>query len=415
MANVEWVMRNYDLAGDGVAANDMNIPPSSSNIIKHATSRQLSLALNGIDDLSFQIYLDDPMATEIRRLNNVIKLWRTVRDDAGNVLYADTAGSPCFAGVVGSTIKDGDSNLMTIRAFSPFWRLQFRFHLLNHYLVINVDTDSEFTQSELMWKIIDLINEAFGYQASSESFTGIGQGTFSAAVEPIAAPFYVPKGSNSYTNIFETIMNLSGGVDIIPDYFHDDGDPTLMLFSTDEKRGQDLSATLAFNYHTGADDTLDNLTEEETPIPNEFANFLWAVGSGGPNSGKVALEENISDDENGYANIGVYMRKADFNDVQILGELGPPKTDLYALAEAEFNRSKTPKTTYSISLSPGSNIYYGNDYSIGDVGMLNAGKGALQVIDVKQRIYEATLSMSDNNIETSNLTIADDFFGKVAT
>ncbi len=412
MATVNWTIKNYDLDGNGITAADMTTSATVSNQIKHSTNRQLGLALNGIDQLDFTLFLDDPMALQIRRLHNVVKLWRTVLDDDGNPIYQDPDGSPCFAGRVVNTIKDGEDNTMAVTAFSPLWNLQCHFHILNHLLKTNPDTDELYTESELMWKLIDLVNNAFGIGISG---TGIEQGTFSSPTEITVAPFFVQRGSNTWSNIYDGIMSRAGGVDLIPEYVHTDGDPTLMFFSTDEKRGEDISGTTVFRFHTGSSDNLSNLTEEETPIPNEFANFVWAVGQGGTNSGKIALDENVNDDDDGYETIGIYMRRADFEDEKEVGSAGPPATHLMLDAQSELAQSRVPKTAYTASISETADIYYGNDYSMGDVVLLEANKGALLVSSIKQRIYEVTLNNSDNNVEAVTAGIANDFTGKVAS
>lgn len=47
---------------------------------------------------------------------------------------------------------------------------------------------------------------------------------------------------------------------------------------------------------------------------------------------------------------------------------------------------------------------------------LDAEKGVgLSVSNVKQRIYECGLSISENNMEEATPLIANDFYGKVAT
>lgn len=411
MAYTLWTMKLYDTDGNGISANDMNLSVTSSNQIKHATGRRLEFALNGIDQLGFSLYLDDPMAAQIARLRTVVKVWRTVKNSNGTTIYSDGASSPCFAGVVASTSKQGAANTMSVRAFSPIWRLQFRFHLLNHYLKTNPDTAAAWTQSELMWKLIDLVNNAFGL---SNSNTGIVKGTFSSPSEVTVSPYFVGKGSNTYTNIFDDIMTKAAGVDVIPEYYHADGSPTMMRFSTDDKRGEDVSGSVDLRYRTGSSDNLEDLTEEEVPVPGEFANYLWAVGHGGPNSGKIAMEENIDDDADGYNNIGIYMRRADFDDIKLIGSLGPPATHLKAIAQAEFAQSRVPKTNYTAQIATASDVTYGYSFGMGDVVKLNAAKGALSVTNAKNRIYNITLDNSDNNMETPTITIAQDFYGKVA-
>src|SRR5262245_62033300 len=137
MSTVTWEMKLYDISGNGVTALSYDSTLSASNIIRHAFERTLNYTLNGIDELEFQLYLDDPMAEKIIRGKRIVKVWRTISDTEHSKSYADSAGFPCFAGVVAYTIKNGEQNTMRVKCFSPLWRLQTRFHLLNHYLEIN--------------------------------------------------------------------------------------------------------------------------------------------------------------------------------------------------------------------------------------------------------------------------------------
>lgn|SRR5574338_137768 len=408
MANVKWTMRLYDRNGAQITAADMTPSATVSNEIKHATERQIEMPLNGIDTLGFTLFLDDPMAYQIKRLSTYVKVWRTIYDYGTTPIWADPADTPCFGGVVSYTNKDGDQGTMQVTCQSPFWRLQLRFHILNHYLNINVDTSQQYTQSELMWKLIDLVNNAFGLGISN---TGIAKGTFSSGNDPIVAPYFVAKGTNTYNHIFEVIMNRPGGPDIVPVYTHVDNDPTVMYFNTDEKRG--TNGAFALNYRTGTNDNLDNCTEEEPVIPGEFGNYLWAVGAGGPNSGKIALEENVNEDDDSYESIGIYMVRKDFPEIKKIGLAGPPPTHLKAVADAEFAQARVPKTNHTCTISPAGNLYYGKDFNLGDTGSLVATKGALNVNKTGQRIYDVKLTISDNNVEIADISIADDFTGKV--
>ena len=404
MANVSWTMRLYSIGGSPISGANMNVlAPATSNQIEHATSRQLQIPLNGIDTCNFQVYLDDPMAANIMRLRTAVKVWRTVRDDGGSTIYSDDGANPCFAGVVSLTEKNGDENIMSVTAQSPLWRLQSRFHILNHYLKTNLETDEAYTQSELMWKLIDLVNNAFGLEDSN---TGIAKGTFGSGADPTMAPYFVPKGSNTWTNIFEEIMSRPGGVDIVPRYYHSDGDPTMMYFDTEEKRGG--SAT-GFRYHTGSGDNLSNLTETTQAVPGEFGNYLWAVGAGGPNSGKIAMEENVDDDDDGYSSISIYQVKRDYPDIKKIGLAGPPPTHLKAVAGYDFAQARFPQVEYSCEISPAGGIYYGSHFNVGDTVSIVGSKGALNVNVSGQRIYDATISISDNNVETSDVSISEDF------
>ena len=107
------------------------------------------------------------------------------------------------------------------------------------------------------------------------------------------------------------------------------------------------------------------------------------------------------------------MVRNNYPDVKRLGVAGPPPTHLRANAVNDLARAIVPDLNYSVTLSPAANIYYQKDFSLGDVIALNAQKGALNVSGLKQRIYETTLSISDNNIETVNTRISKDFTGKV--
>ena len=411
MGDVSWEMKLYDRSGNAINANysgysDLGV----TNVIGHATDRRLNFYLNAVDELEFALYLDDPMALNIQRLTRFVKVWRTVPG------YTDGSNTPAFAGIVGNHQKDGESNLMRVKCFSPFWRLQSRFHLLNHYLKKNPATGNDYTQSELIWKLIDLINNAFGL---SVSFTGIEQGTFyDSGSEISVAPYFQPKGANTWVEIFEGILLRPGSVDLIPRYHHTGGNPRLMYLDTALKRGTDKSGSVTFSYRTATPSNCTNMTEEELVEPGELANYVWAVGAGGPNSGKVAVSQDNGAIGEGYNAIGIYMRRVNKPDIKRIGILGanPPKTatHLKAIALAELARSIIPKTTHAVSLSPTANIYYAKNFSIGDVVNLDGEKGALIVGNEKKRIYRCTLSISDNNMETAAPLVADDFFGKVA-
>lgn len=407
MSTVDWVLRHYDIEGNPILAFSYDPDLSASSELRHAFDRNVTFNLNSYDELEFALYLDDPAAFNISRGRSVIKLFRSVDDD----VYSKTlsGSSPSFAGVVTYTEKSGEENILRCKCYSPLWRLQTHFHILNHYLETNIETDEIYTQSELIWKLIDLVNEAFG----GDSFTGISKGNFNWGLpdEPQIGPYFVGKGTNTWSNVFDDIMNRPGGPDIVPRYVHTNGNRRQMYLDTDEKRGVDRTGDTAFNYHTDPDDLVpncDDMVEEEQLTPGEFGNYLWVVGQGGPNSGKVAARQNSSgaDLSDGFDEIGVYMVLVDRDEVKRVDALSP-------IAEAEFQKRKNPVPSYSVQISPASGIYYDIDFSLGDVVPLNANKGALQVTNKKQRIYQASLAMSDNNFETATTLVSNDFFGKV--
>ena len=410
MADVSWTIRHYDRFGNAINANYSGYSDfGTSNQIYHATDRVMDFNLNGIDTIGFSLYLDDPMAAQIRRLASFIKVWRNVPG------YSDASNTPCFAGIVANHRKDGAANTMQVQAYSPLWRLQTRFHIANHYLKTNPDTGADYKQSELIWRLIKFISNAWGI-GSPISYPGIDQGTFYDVVSEITmAPYFQPKGANVWTEIFDGILARAASVDIIPRYHHTGGNARLMYLDTALKRGSDKSGSVSFEFHTSTPSNCDNVVEDEQVFPNKFGNYVWAVGMGGPNSGKLARAENASSTGEGYNAIGIYMVKNDYRDEKRLGISGPPPTHLRANAVNDLARAIVPDLNYSVEVSPAANIYYGKDFSIGDVVNLNASKGALSVSNVKQRVYECTLAISDANIETISPKIAKDFTGKVAS
>jgi hypothetical protein len=201
-------------------------------------------------------------------------------------------------------------------------------------------------------------------------------------------------------------MSREGAPDIIPEYRHNDNDPTIMLFSTAEKRGTDKSASVSFNYRTGTPN-LDDVTETEIVVPGEYANYVWVVGQGGPNSGKIAMAENNATSGYGYKSIGIYMKRIDLPDFKRYD------AKMKKVADAELAQSIKPKASYEVTVAPGGNLVYGRDFVLGDAISLNATKGALQVSGKKQRVYQVSISNSENNMETCYPLLADDFYGKV--
>ncbi len=412
MSDTSWTIRHYDRGGNAINANysgysDIGV----TNEIAHATDRRLGFYLNNADILEFSLYLDDPMAAQINRLTSYIKVWRSVPG------YTDPSNQPCFSGIVSRHRKDGASGLMNVTVMSPLWRLQLRFHLLNHYLKTNPDTADLYKQSELIGRLIKFISEAFGPVVSH---TGIEKGTFyDVANEITMAPYFQPKGANVWSEIFDGILAKAGSIDIIPRYHHTNGSGTLMYMDTALKRGSDKSGSVAFTYRTTSPSNCDNVTEEETINPGTFGNYVWAVGAGGPNSGKIAVAQNTGITGLGYGAIGIYMRRDDFQDEKRIGVLGanPPNTATHLRANAIniLARSIVPDTAYSVEMSPAANIYYDKDFTLGDVITLNASKGALNISGLKQRVHECTLTISDNNIEQAFPLISHDFTGKVAT
>jgi len=394
-----WNLRHFNLAGGAI--NAAGYDGAVSNEIRHAEDRNVHLVLDNYEDLNFTLYLDDPMAPFVKPLTSVIKLWRSIYSDEGTLVYQDPADTPCFSGFVAFTGKRGANNQMGVRAFSPLWRLKTRFHVNNHYLATNLDTNAPYTESELIWKFIDLLQNAF--PVNNRSYMGMEKGNFQWANDPVMGPYFQAKGANGWSNIFDTILSRAESPELIPRYHHSGGSPIQMYLDTDQARGANKTGSVSFNFHTGTNDNLDDLTEDIEIQPNDFANYVWAVGQGGPNSGKLALALNVNDDEFGYDTVKVYQQYAEFNDIQLYNDT------LRDLALGELKKNRRPQPSYGVAISPAiTGPFYGMHYVCGDAISLNANKGALQVTNAAVRIFECTLSMSHNNVETSNPLIGPD-------
>jgi hypothetical protein len=176
-----------------------------------------------------------------------------------------------------------------------------------------------------------------------------------------------------------------------------------MYLDTALKRGSDKSGSVAFEYHTTSPSNCDDLTEQESVQPGSFGNYVWAVGAGGPNSGKVAVDLDSGSVGEGYNAIGIYMVKKDYPDVKRIGKgpnvAGGP-THLRANVISDLARAKVPDLRYSVDLSPVVNIYYGKDFSIEMLLMLMHPNGSK--VWIKQRVYECAC-LSDNNMKNTPL------------
>jgi hypothetical protein len=161
-----------------------------------------------------------------------------------------------------------------------------------------------------------------------------------------------------------------------------------------------------FRYRTGTNDNCENVSEDLEVNPGDFANFLWVVGQGGPNSGKVALAWDNDSGDFDSDSVGLYMKVIDHSELKRLNHLQP-------IADAELKQSRFPKDALTVTLSPYGGLIFKNDFNIGDVVQVIADKNALQVNE-KQRIYQIGLAMSDNNVEIASPLVSKDFYGKVA-
>lgn len=400
MLSFKWIMRAYDLDGNPRTVTDQ-FDKVVSEEIKRATSRKWDQILDGFDQVAFTLTLDDPMAFEMEELKTLVKLWVSITDDENGVSYESPADTPEFAGIVTNVTLGGQANTCDVVVMSPLWRTSTHFHVLAHRLVIDPDTGLEWTDSELLWKIIDLTQHAF--PASGDWTMGISKGTLSGG--ETLSPWFIQQGSWVWANM-QTILDRQPSPDIIPQYYHLDGHFRQMYFNTDTRRGSDKTASVRFDYHTG-EKNCDDMTKDVTVQPGQFGNYGWAMGQGGVDTGKVAHSWNDLSAPGSYGSgeIGAYMWQADYSNVNRLLQLWP-------IADLELKRRTLPIKTYTAKKSPVMPPYPIVHFNVGDLIQLNADKGALQLSAVSQRIYEMHHAMTENNGWQVDIVNADDYKDK---
>lgn len=209
-------------------------------------------------------------------------------------------------------------------------------------------------------------------------------------------PLYVMKGQYTWP-IFTELLGRDGAPDIVPEYIWKETFIDRMYFRTAIIRGTDKTATVSLDYRTGQKN-LSDCDEEAYVVPGEYGNFLFVSGDGGPNGGTlVTAQDNPSISANGVYMVSENIAGKKHADIQ---QYANAKKKVAVDADAEI---------YSVTISPAAPLYYDLDYTLGDLVNFNADKGALQATNKKQRIYQVTLHWSDNNVESTEIMISNDF------
>jgi len=444
----EWETRIYDLDGVELCqVGGVGTPEGSGQI-----APQLTFLLNGIDSYSFTMYLDDPQLdpaqggdpTLIRPLDRIVKVWRHVHDtdvvgDESMVdfRYDDDPGFPAFCGIITGLDMTGSTLQVTITAQSPYWRLASHFHLLNHYLVIDYNGQSADLQHEggnednhpwdvsaLAFRLIDLVNHAFGADSRTGIVKPTGVAPFWEKTVTLHGGYRAARGNNVWIEIMELFWaqdETSATPDLVPTYLHidfgDDPDNAwkLMQFDTLKHRGDDVSADVSFDFCTG-NINLDDITDSVAITNDNFANYVWAVGQAGPNGARRPAIDVAG--EFGYENVGVYMYYSE------VASWAHRLTNAWIQKQANMEllrRNKIPHT-YTMKPSALRQPYFASNrdaasasqyvFTMGDVVGLKADKGMLQV-NTTQRIYEVVLQLTENCTEMCETRIARDFLTKV--
>jgi hypothetical protein len=414
----EWKIGLYDPYGNGVNSTSFD-GSVTDEFLKHATDCTLTYPLNGIDELEFSLLLDDPAASLITRKQSFVRVWRNINDTENSKTRTPPSETPDFCGMVTGITKSGEQNMMRVTVMGTLWLIQTHFHLLNHRLVVdptsaNVpsyrqgsnETGLQWDHSALMFHLIDLINGAFRFSGGdtgivkplTADYTGTGYMAGMDLFWPqtiATSPLYVMAGQYTWP-IFMELLGRDGSPDIVPEYILDPGNIPRMFFKTAIVRGSDKTETVSFDYDTGSK-SLTDCEEQSQVVPGEFGNFLWVSGDGGPNNILVQSSDagDISDN-------GVFMVHENIP--------GSKKADVQQYADGKKKvLLQADSEIYSVSISPASPLYYDLDYTLGDLVNFNAAKGALQATNKHQRIYQVTLHWSDNNVESTEIMISNDF------
>jgi hypothetical protein len=388
---------------------------------------QLDVNLNGQSQVGFSLYLDNPLVASLQPLQSVIKMWRDVDDPVRGISYSQPNNLPTIGGHISSRQKQGDKMVYTVS--DPVWSLMFHFHILNHRL--GPDT-LEFgpglvglpggtytlpmTISALMWKLVDLINNAFGLGTSGTGFKRNGPtGEDTAVIDGI---YHVPRGSWTWDDHISTLLNIAGGPELQPVYVEIASDPTIAYWFCKNRVGVDRTPAGAgqvkFQYGTAgtgleSDDSLDELDFEETYEPKRWGNWSRVYGHGDiVTTPFSATEFNGSAlDPLGVPNVGVYMYQDQQPDIV-------SATKLDSIASVNLKKFGMRPITMTPTIATTGEAYFGIDFGLGDLVLFEYQKGQFHMPEQKIRIYGINERLSNNGQAAVTTTLAEDYLGRFA-
>lgn len=402
-ASVRYRIKHYDLNGDFQAD------------ITEASDRTVSMPLNNAFSGSFSLFLDDPLVAKLKPLQSVIKLWRDVQDAYWDVHFTMADDRPLVAGYISSRRKEGNKIIYTFH--DPIWKTQFHFHLLNHRIRAplkvgpGLTTVIPCTLSGLIWKCIDLVQNAFGLDDSELGMRleGTDTGSDTALFDGV---YRIPQGSWTWDQHCLYLLNQENGVDLHLDYEHNEGSPILARFFCDHpSRGTDKSDLVQLEYGeigTGYQNNIEELDFDEVFEPKRWANWWRQFGQGQKDT-TFSWSEPISGASTGplgISTVGIYMGQDKQDNVVSAAYL-------QGLAKQNLKRSSADPSVYSLTLDPTGPPYFWHNFVLGDLIQFRYKKGNLVVPATKERIYQVDLSLSDNNMELCKVLIAPDFLVKV--
>lgn len=326
----------------------------------------------GIDQFSFTMRLEAKLADEIEELSTSVRMWRRRDGITPNPLFPD------FAGVVGPIVEDGDAGTFTVTCFSPLWKLRGR-HL---HTPLRLTED----QSDLVMSLISHTN-AFDH-------TGIYPG----ALESTVTRTREWEQDQNIWQAIEELMLVLGGINVMPVYVADDpvnGPAALMRLTTSLDRGA-LRPDAALHWRVGKRNVEGGFSRSSSVEPGEYGNYVSMLGQVAADAGIRAVNMDAAE----ITARGLYEIIETRDNVQTFAALD-------ALSQDLLDRRKFPIKVIGATISPINGPVYGLDYTVGDTLPVVGRRGRLQVAS-NLRAHEATLSLSDNGTERTQLALANE-------
>ncbi len=385
--------------------------------VKTPVQPKMTFTLNGIDSVTFGVYLDDKIARALTPLATYVKVWRSVLGEQVD------PERPIFAGKLAALDEDGQTNLATCTAFSPFYDLQFRYRW--KYLGLNKKGHKTWkvakytgTAPDIIWSLIDYTNNraTAGHPDAGDTHIVRADSPFHGTALMLASPYIK---SYDTTQIWQAITELItgitlpdstfGGIDLIPEYVHTEGDPTLMVLDTGLCRGV-YQPNAGLHYRIGRKNLI-NMARSFSTDTDKAATLIRATGQGGS-----LMTEQWADpahspahgpgfDHDYLTREGLYEAALDMGDAFTYDYIKQ-----YALDS--LLRRKPPILTVKPELSPVEPPFYGLDFGLGDLLPVAARRGRME-FQSNLRVYGADVSLSNNGNESCTLTLAEDVDGVV--
>lgn len=419
LALTDWRILLTDLASNPIAEiSDDAIEPSFVQ------------ELNGVDSMTFTLNLESQAAYQITPMKTLVKMWRDV---PGYTPFPD--GIPQFVGVIGTRTRNARDRSVSYTAYSPFWRLMFRYHVDPHdfsgatgkgIAVFENPGDATplyagYDPTLIMWEMIEYTNSLALYTLGDRTGVKIGgaMADYTGASPPVLYDVRYPVGQNTW-DLVQDIVQRPGYPDIEPLYIHVEGSTDLVWFETQVHRGETKSLTL--DYRMG-NKNLDDVVETTQVEPGEYANYVVVQGQGDKSTGWFNQSTGFSGadqtiaraDGTSYTSLpppvglslpdliseyGLYMHfdrdeNATNNEVRLLK------------AKGLLGRMSYPGQSYEVTPSQALTWAWPYEFQAGDTLMLNIDRDSMQVRDYAVRITKVEIQRSKNKMETVKLTVVD--------